>query len=62
MKNFTKVFLTFAVMLLLIVNVGLGQISANDIMITHYSPRYSAAGDEYLVLFNNTDNLGFDFF
>jgi len=32
-----------------------GTSSANSIMITHYSPRYSTATDEFLVLFNNTD-------
>ena len=33
-----------------------GQLAPNDIMITHYSPRYNTASDEYLVLFNNTNS------
>lgn len=33
-----------------------GQLAPNDIMITHYSPRYNTAADEYLVLFNNTNS------
>jgi hypothetical protein len=30
-------------------------LSANDVLISHYSPHYSGASDEYIVLFNNTD-------
>lgn len=33
-----------------------GQLAPNEIMITHYSPRYNTASDEYLVLFNNTNS------
>jgi hypothetical protein len=33
-----------------------GQLAPNDLMITHYSPRYNTASDEYIVLFNNTNS------
>jgi hypothetical protein len=32
-------------------------LSSNDIMVSHYSPRYNAASDEFVVLFNNTDAI-----
>lgn len=43
---------------LILLNCGFvsAQINTNDIMITHYSPRYNAASDEYIVLFNNTSS------
>jgi hypothetical protein len=31
-----------------------GQIAVNEIQFSHYSPRYSTASDEYVVLFNNS--------
>jgi len=31
-----------------------GTLSANDVLITNYSPRYNTASDEFIVLFNNT--------